>query len=85
MGDFDYNGFVDDDDVTLLGVYYNPGRYSHPLARRGRRPGTGEPDPACALRASASSPRHDAATGKTAGQLPFYPSAAVAILPPLFG
>jgi hypothetical protein len=24
-GDFDYNGFVDDDDVTLLGALYNPG------------------------------------------------------------
>jgi hypothetical protein len=23
-GDFDYNGFVDDDDVTLLGALYNP-------------------------------------------------------------
>jgi hypothetical protein len=23
-GDFDYNGFVDDDDVTLLGVFYEP-------------------------------------------------------------
>jgi hypothetical protein len=23
-GDFDYNGFVDDDDVTLLGVFYDP-------------------------------------------------------------
>jgi hypothetical protein len=24
LGDFDYNGFVNDDDVTLLGVFYNP-------------------------------------------------------------
>ena len=24
LGDFDYNGFVDDDDVTLLGAYYDP-------------------------------------------------------------
>jgi hypothetical protein len=24
LGDFDYNGFVDDDDVTLLGVFYDP-------------------------------------------------------------
>ena len=24
LGDFDYNGFVDNDDVTLLGVFYNP-------------------------------------------------------------
>ena len=24
LGDFDYNGFVDDDDVTLLGAFYNP-------------------------------------------------------------
>lgn len=24
MGDFDYNGFVDDDDVTLLGAFYQP-------------------------------------------------------------
>jgi hypothetical protein len=24
-GDFDYNGFVDDDDVTLLGALYAPG------------------------------------------------------------
>jgi hypothetical protein len=24
LGDFDYDGFVDDDDVTLLGVFYNP-------------------------------------------------------------
>jgi hypothetical protein len=23
-GDFDYNGFVDDDDITLLGVFYDP-------------------------------------------------------------
>jgi hypothetical protein len=23
-GDFDYNGFVDDDDVTLMGVFYDP-------------------------------------------------------------
>jgi hypothetical protein len=23
-GDFDYNGFVDDDDVTILGVFYDP-------------------------------------------------------------
>jgi hypothetical protein len=23
-GDFDYNGFVDDDDVTLLGAFYDP-------------------------------------------------------------
>ena len=84
LGDFDYNGFVDDDDVTLLGVYYNPGATPIPA------PGVAAvPEPASltllALRALASSPRHDAATGKTAGQLPFYPSAAVAILPPLFG
>jgi hypothetical protein len=24
FGDFDYNGFVDDDDVTLLGAFYDP-------------------------------------------------------------
>jgi hypothetical protein len=24
LGDFDYNGFVDDDDVTLLGAFYDP-------------------------------------------------------------
>jgi hypothetical protein len=24
LGDFDYNGFVDDDDVTLLGALYDP-------------------------------------------------------------
>jgi hypothetical protein len=24
LGDFDYNGFVDDDDATLLGAFYNP-------------------------------------------------------------
>jgi hypothetical protein len=24
LGDFDYSGFVDDDDVTLLGVFYDP-------------------------------------------------------------
>jgi hypothetical protein len=24
LGDFDYNGFVDDADVTLLGVFYDP-------------------------------------------------------------
>ena len=24
LGDFDYNGLVDDDDVTLLGVFYQP-------------------------------------------------------------
>ena len=24
LGDFDYNGFVDDDDITLLGVFYDP-------------------------------------------------------------
>jgi hypothetical protein len=24
LGDFDYNGFVDDDDVTLLGAFYKP-------------------------------------------------------------
>ena len=24
LGDFDYNGFVDDNDVTLLGVLYDP-------------------------------------------------------------
>jgi hypothetical protein len=23
LGDFDFNGFVDDDDVTLLGVFYD--------------------------------------------------------------
>jgi hypothetical protein len=23
LGDFDYNGFVDDDDVTLLGAFYD--------------------------------------------------------------
>jgi hypothetical protein len=23
LGDFDYNGVVDDDDVTLLGVFYD--------------------------------------------------------------
>jgi hypothetical protein len=24
LGDFDYNGFVDDDDVTLLNAFYDP-------------------------------------------------------------
>jgi hypothetical protein len=24
LGDFDYNGFIDDDDVTLLGAFYDP-------------------------------------------------------------
>jgi hypothetical protein len=24
LGDFDYNGLVDDDDVTLLGAFYDP-------------------------------------------------------------
>jgi hypothetical protein len=25
FGDFDYNGYADDDDVTLLGAFYMPG------------------------------------------------------------
>jgi hypothetical protein len=33
MGDFDYNGFVDDDDVTLLGAFYDPS--APPLAALG--------------------------------------------------
>src|SRR4029079_8931698 len=30
LGDFDYNGFVDDDDVTLLGAFYDPSAVSLP-------------------------------------------------------
>jgi hypothetical protein len=35
LGDFDYNGFVDNDDVTLLGVYYNPSALPIPSPSEG--------------------------------------------------
>jgi hypothetical protein len=37
FGDFDYNGFVDDNDVTLLGAFYQPG--GEALSLPSRRPG----------------------------------------------
>jgi hypothetical protein len=46
LGDFDFNGFVDNDDVTLLGVYYNPAATPIPAPRSESAGAAAVPEPA---------------------------------------
>jgi hypothetical protein len=50
LGDFDYNSFVDDDDITLLGAFYDPAAAPLAVARTGGTPAASVvPEPAGVL------------------------------------
>jgi hypothetical protein len=49
LGDFDYNGFVDDDDVTLLGAFYDPSAASLVVADPSGANVAAVPEPTSAL------------------------------------